>query len=134
MVDFEGFEEYIQRNGEWEMYRPILCQFVVGIDEVPEDAYGAEQVQDVFPHGETYMPDTGMIAKEDPMPDPVWSSRKEFESYVEDIVEYDILEADIADFDEDSIQDEIVSIQLNDSLEGRDLYSMISKIDSTLQN
>jgi len=134
MADLEGFEEYVEENGKWEMYRPILCQFVAGIDEVPEDAYGAEQVQDVFPHGETYMPDTGMIAKEDPMPDPVWSSRKEFESYVANITDYDILEVERLDFDEDSIDDEIARIWLNGDLEGRDLYLMISEIDSALQN
>ncbi|MFB6115495.1 MAG: hypothetical protein ABEK04_04310 [Candidatus Nanohalobium sp.] len=58
------FPDYIEENGDWEFYRPILCQFVTS-ETVPDDAYGAEQVQDVFPHGDTYMPDTGMKAKND---------------------------------------------------------------------
>lgn len=125
------FPEYIEENGEWGFYRPIMCQFVTS-ETVPDDAYGAEQVQDVFPHGDTYMPDTGMKAKNDPMPDPVWDSRNEFEAYVRDLGECDILDYKELSF-EDDVEDEIVRISRAEGLENRDIYLLISETDERIK-
>lgn len=125
------FPEYIKENGEWEFYRPIMCQFVTS-ETVPDDAYGAEQVQDVFPHGDTYMPDTGMKAKNDRFPDPVWSSRSEFEEYVREIAEFDIIDYEELSFQDKEIEDEIVEISRSEGLEGRDIYLLISGTDDLI--
>lgn len=126
------FPEYIEENGDWEFYRPVMCQFITSV-RIPEDAYEAEQVQDVFPHGDTYMPDTGKKAKNDGFPDPVWSSRSEFEAYVRDLGDFDILDYEEVSFDDEEFEDEIVSIQRNEALEGRDIYLLISETDERVK-
>jgi len=132
MSSEEDFPDYIEEEGDWEFYRPILCQFISS-EKVPDDAYRAEQVQDVFPHGDTYMPDTGLKAKEDRFPDPVWSSRDQFETYVRDIADYNILEIEQLEFEETEIDDEIVGIERAKDLEGRDIYMLISEIDERMK-
>lgn len=109
-----------------------MCQFITS-ERVPEDAYRAEQVQDVFPHGDTYMPDTGMKAKEDRFPDPVWSSRSEFEAYVRDLGEFDILDYEELTFDNKDVEDEIVSVKRGEALEGRDIYLLVSETDERVK-
>ena len=126
------FSDQIEENGEWSFYRPIMCQFITS-ERVPEDACRAEQVQDVFPHGDTYMPDTGMKAKEDRFPDPVWSSRSEFEAYVRDLGEFDILDYEELTFDNKDVEDEIVSIQRGEALEGRDIYLLVRETDERVK-
>jgi hypothetical protein len=126
------FSDHIEENGEWSFYRPIMCQFITS-ERVPEDAYRAEQVQDVFPHGDTYMPDTGMKAKEDRFPDPVWSSRSEFEAYVRDLGEFDILDYEELTFDNKDVEDEIVSVKRGEALEGRDIYLLVSETDERVK-
>ena len=126
------FSDHIEENGEWSFYRPIMCQFITS-ERVPEDAYRAEQVQDVFPHGDTYMPDTGMKAKEDRFPDPVWDSRSEFEAYVRDLGEFDILDYEELTFDNKDVEDEIVSVQRGEALEGRDIYLLVSETDERVK-
>ena len=132
MPDPDDFPEYVEENGDWEFYRPVLCQFITS-EKIPEDAYRAEQVQDVFPHGDTYMPDTGMKAKEDRFPDPVWSSRSEFEAYVRDIGEFDILDYEELSFDNEDVDDEIVSIERSEALESRDIYLLVSETDDRIK-
>lgn len=128
----EEFPGYVEENGDWQFYRPIMCQFITS-EKIPEEAYRAEQVQDVFPHGDTYMPDTGMKAKNDRFPDPVWSSRSEFEAYVRDIADFDILDYEEVSFESEEIDDEIVSIERNETLDGRDVYLLISETDERVK-
>lgn len=128
----EEFPRYVENEGGWEFYRPVLCQFIT-TEEVPEDAYGAEQVQDVFPHGDTYMPDTGMKAKYDAFPDPVWDSRSEFEAYVRDLAEYKLLELEELEFDDPNIEDEITGIRRAGELDGRDIHMLVSQIDERVK-
>jgi len=119
-------------NGDWELYRPVMCQFITS-ESIPEDAYRAEQVQDVFPHGDTYMPDTGKKAKNDRFPDPVWDSRSEFEGYVRDLGDFDILDYEELSFDNGEFEDEIVSIQRGETLNGRDIHLLVSETDERVK-
>ncbi|MFB6174437.1 MAG: hypothetical protein ABEJ87_00490 [Candidatus Nanohalobium sp.] len=128
------FPEYIteEKASEWSFYRPILCQFITS-EKIPDDAYRAEQVQDVFPHGDTYMPDTGMKAKNDRFPDPVWDSRTEFEAYVRNLGEFDILDYEELSFEDEELDDEIISISRAEGLESRDIYLLISETDDLVK-
>lgn len=128
----EEFPRYVEENGEWEFYRPILCQFITS-EKVPGDSYRAEQVQDVFPHGDTYMPDTGKKAKNDRFPDPVWSSRNEFETYIRDLEEFDILDYEELSFEDGHAEDEIISISRAEGLKGRDIYLRVSETDDLVK-
>ena len=127
----EEFPAYVEENGDWELYRPLMCQFITS-ERIPGDAYGAEQVQDVFPHGDTYMPDTGKKAKNDRFPDPVWDSRIEFEGYVRDLGDFNILDYEELSFEEE-VEDEITSISRAEGLEGRDIYLLISETDERVK-